>query len=155
VRAASFTFHWKSQKVQSQQSGSSFAAIPVVHREVEIYVVPGGEILLYLRKYAYDKIKYFISNAAADLPVQELDRVATLRWSIEHYFEEFKSNLGIGYYECRSYQGWNRHMLFVIIAHFSIDAAYGGKINAWDHNICSNRHEKNCMLPYTKESLRI
>ena len=51
------------------------------------------------------------------LAVQELDRAATLRWPIEQCFEKCKSNLGIGYYECRSYQGWNRHMLCVMIAH--------------------------------------
>ena len=81
------------------------------------YVKPGGEIWLYLRKYADDEIKYFISNAPADLPIAELDRAATLRWPIEQCFEECKSNLGMGHYECRSYQGWNRHMLFVMIAH--------------------------------------
>ena len=81
------------------------------------YVKPGDEIWLYLRKYAGDEIKYFVSNAPADLPVGELDRAATLRWPIEQCFEECKSNLGMGDYECRSYQGWNRHMLFVMITH--------------------------------------
>lgn len=81
------------------------------------YVLPGGEIWLYLRKYADNEIKYFVSNAPEDLPIQELDRAATLRWPIEQCFEECKSNLGMGHYECRSYQGWNRHMLFVMIAH--------------------------------------
>lgn len=74
------------------------------------YVNPGSEIWLYLRKYADGEIKYFVSNAPADLPVQELDRAATLRWQIEQYFEECKSNLGMGDYECHSYQGWKRHM---------------------------------------------
>ena len=81
------------------------------------YVKPGEEIWLYLRKYAGDEIKYFVSNAPADLPAEELDRAATLRWPIEQCFEECKSNLGMGDYECRSYQGWKRHMLFVMIAH--------------------------------------
>ena len=81
------------------------------------YVKPGDEIWLYLRKYAGDEIKYFICNAPADLPVGELDRAATLRWPIEPCFEECKSNLGMGDYECRSYQGWNRHMRFVMIPH--------------------------------------
>ena len=79
------------------------------------YVKPGEEIWLYLRKYADDEIKYFVCNAPADIPINELDRAATLRWPIEQCFEECKSNLGMGHYECRSYQGWNRHMLFVMI----------------------------------------
>lgn len=81
------------------------------------YVKSGVEIWLYLRKYADEEIKYFICNAPANLPIAELDRAATLRWPIEQCFEECKSNLGMGHYECRSYQGWNRHMLFVMIAH--------------------------------------
>ena len=81
------------------------------------YVKPGDEVWLYLRRYADGEIKYFTSNAPPDLPVQELDRAAALRWPIEQCFEECKSNLGMGHYECRSYQGWHRHMLFVMIAH--------------------------------------
>ncbi len=81
------------------------------------YVKPGEEIWLYLRKYADDEIKYFVCNAPANISINELDRAATLRWPIEQCFEECKSNLGMGYYECRSYRGWNRHMLFVMIAH--------------------------------------
>ena len=81
------------------------------------YMKPGSEIWLYLRKYADGEIKYFVCNAPTDLPIQELDRAATLRWPIEQCFEECKSNLGMGHYECRSYKGWNRHMLFVMIAH--------------------------------------
>lgn len=81
------------------------------------YMKPGREIWLYLRKYADGEIKYFVCNAPAEIPAQELDRAATLRWPIEQCFEECKSNLGMGHYECRSYQGWKRHMLFVMIAH--------------------------------------
>ena len=81
------------------------------------YVKAGDEIWLYLRKYADGEVKYFVCNAPADLPVSELDRAATLRWPIEQCFEECKSNLGMGHYECRSYRGWVRHMLFVMIAH--------------------------------------
>ena len=81
------------------------------------YVKAGEEIWLYLRKYADGEIKYFVSNAPGELPVHELDRAATLRGPIEQCFEECKSSLGMGHYECRSYQGWKRHMLFVMIAH--------------------------------------
>ena len=81
------------------------------------YVKAGDEIWLYLRRYADGEVKYFVCNAPADLPASELDRAATLRWPIEQCFEECKSNLGMGDYECRSYRGWVRHMLFVMISH--------------------------------------
>lgn len=81
------------------------------------YVRPGGAVWLYLRRYADGEIKYFVSDAPSDIAIWELDRAATLRWPIEQCFEECKGNLGMGHYECRSYRGWNRHMLFVMIAH--------------------------------------
>ena len=81
------------------------------------YVKPGDEVWLYLRKYADGEVKCFTSNAPPVLPVQELDRAAALRWPIEQCFEECRSSLGMGHYECRSYQGWHRHMLFVMTAH--------------------------------------
>lgn len=64
------------------------------------YRKPGSEIWLYLRKYADGEIKYFVCNAPADIPIQELDRAATLRCPIEQCFEACKSNLGTGHYEC-------------------------------------------------------
>ena len=57
----------------------------------------------------------------------------------------------MGDYECRSYQGWNRHMLFVMIIHLfatqiresfkksnPIDDADGNQTDAWDNCIYSN-----------------
>ncbi|WP_394910774.1 hypothetical protein [uncultured Robinsoniella sp.] len=82
------------------------------------YVKPGGAVWLYLRKYEDGTIKYFLSNALENISTEELDRAATLRWPIEQCFEECKSSLCMSHYESRSYPGWKRHMLFVMIAHF-------------------------------------
>lgn len=81
------------------------------------YIIPGAEIWLYIRKYENDDIKYFVSNAPESISREELDQAVTLRWPIEQCFQEGKSYLGMGHYESRSYLGWMRHMLFVMIAH--------------------------------------
>lgn len=81
------------------------------------HVKPGDAIWLYLRKYAGGEIKYFVSNAPKELRPEELDRAETMRRPVEQCFEECKSNLGMTHYECRSYPGWMRHMLFVLVAH--------------------------------------
>jgi len=78
---------------------------------------PGDEVWLYVRKYENGRIKYSISNAPADIPIEELHRAAILRWPIEQSFEECKSFLGMDHYEARSWNAWHRHMLFVFIAH--------------------------------------
>lgn len=78
---------------------------------------PGDELWLYIRQYENGRIKYALSNAPGDLPGEELDHAATLRWPIEQCFEECKSYLGMDHYEARSWNAWHRHMLFVFIAH--------------------------------------
>jgi len=81
------------------------------------YLAPGDDIWLYIRKYENGDIKYYISNAPDTVQMQTLDRLSTLRWSIEQCFQECKSFLGMSHYETRSYIAWHRHMLLVMIAH--------------------------------------
>jgi hypothetical protein len=44
--------------------------------------LPGRE-WLYIRRFRDGKLKFFFSNAPADMPKEELHRAATLRWPIE------------------------------------------------------------------------
>jgi len=81
------------------------------------YISPGEWIWLYIRRYSDGKIKYFVSNAPENTDRSTLDRLATMRWSIEQCFQECKSYLGMTHYETRTFQSWHRHMLFVMIAH--------------------------------------
>jgi len=78
---------------------------------------PGDEVWLYIRRFTDGKVKFSLSNAPADTPIEELRRAATMRWPIEQCFEECKSELGMDHYEGRSWVMWHRHMLFVFIAH--------------------------------------
>jgi len=80
------------------------------------FTMPGTDIWLYIRRHADGELKYYVSNAPEDTPLSSLDRAATLRWPIEQCFQECKGFLGMDHYECRTVTGWNRHMLFVMIA---------------------------------------
>jgi SRSO17 transposase len=80
----------------------------------------GEEVWLYIRKYEDGRIKYAISNAPQDINICDLHHAATLRWSIEQSFQECKSFLGMADYETRSYIGWQRHMLLVMVAHLFV-----------------------------------
>ena len=83
------------------------------------------ELWLYIRKYEDGTIKYAFTNAPADIDICELHHAATLRWPIEQSFQECKSFLGMGHYETRSYLGWHRHMLLVMVAHlFVVEVRY-------------------------------
>jgi len=84
------------------------------------YLVPIAEVWLYIRRYHNGETKYFFSNAPEEIPMEQLHHASTMRWSIEQCFQECKSYLGMAHYESRTYKGWHRHMLMVMIAHLFI-----------------------------------
>ena len=84
------------------------------------YIFPHTDVWLYIRRYENQDIKYFLSNAPINIAIAELHEAATLRWPIEQCFEECKGYLGMGHFEGRSYTGFLRHLLFVMIAHFFV-----------------------------------
>ncbi|MHB1287342.1 MAG: hypothetical protein ACYCYP_12475 [Leptospirales bacterium] len=61
--------------------------------------------------------KYILSNDPRPVSLDTLANVSKLRCSIERSFLEDKDLLGMDHYEHRSWQGWHRHMLYVLIAH--------------------------------------
>lgn len=76
-----------------------------------------GEVWLFVRKNDDGKIKYAISNAPTEIPIEKLLRVSLMRWSIEECFRECKTMLGMGDYETRGWESWHRHHTLVIMAH--------------------------------------
>lgn len=97
----------------------------VASRKENRLYMPQAEIWVYIRKFEDGAIKYFVSNMPADADISELDRLATMRWSIEQCFEECKSYLGMADYETRSYPAWHRHMLLVMIAQLFVTVLRG------------------------------
>jgi len=92
--------------------------------------LPGKESWLFLRRNADGTLKYALSNASEDISMEEMIRVAGMRWSIEQLFQKGKSYLGMDHYEVRSYPGWHRHMTLVfLVMHFllSIRLEFGQK----------------------------
>jgi SRSO17 transposase len=79
--------------------------------------LPGEERWLFIRYCPESKsIKYFLSNAPENTPLEEFSRVCILRWPIEQCFKEGKSEIGMDQYEHRSWAAWHRHMTFVFLA---------------------------------------
>jgi SRSO17 transposase len=56
-----------------------------------------------------DEVKFFLSNAPLDTPVQTLLLVAFSRWHIERLFEDRKTELGLDHFEVRRYPAITRH----------------------------------------------
>ncbi len=65
--------------------------------------------LIMARKVDTGEIKYFISNAAASVPLSDLLTAAFARWQIELWFERAKQEAGLGAFEVRTYRSLLRH----------------------------------------------
>jgi SRSO17 transposase len=67
-----------------------------------------------------EKIKYFVSNAAAELPTDLLLLVGFTRWHVERCFEDTKSELGFDHWEGRSYLGLKRHQIVSAVSYWML-----------------------------------
>jgi len=81
--------------------------------------LPGPEVWLVIRRNLDNpaEVKFYFSNAPADLPLLDLVRISGMRWPVEIIFEEGKGEIGFDHYETRSWLGWHHHMLLVSLAH--------------------------------------
>jgi SRSO17 transposase len=59
---------------------------------------------------------YWLSNLPEDTPLEELVRLAKIRWRIEHDYRELKAGLGLDHFEGRSFAGWHRHVTLAVLA---------------------------------------
>jgi SRSO17 transposase len=80
---------------------------------------PGPPIWLVIRRSleAKPEVKYYVSNAAADTPLETMALVSGCRFRVEEYLQEGKSYLGMAQYEARSWTSWHHHMSLVALAH--------------------------------------
>jgi len=64
-----------------------------------------------------EPVKYWLASLPEDTPLQELVRLAKLRWRVEHDYRELKDALGLDHFEGRSFGGWHHHVTLVSAAH--------------------------------------
>lgn len=60
--------------------------------------------------------KFFVSNAAADTPLEELVRKHAVRFWIERGFQDAKTSLGMADYQARGWPAWHHHMAMIMLA---------------------------------------
>lgn len=61
-------------------------------------------------------IKYVLSNAASETPLERLVQMQRQRFWIERSFEDGKSESGLGDYQVRGWLAWHHHMALVMMA---------------------------------------
>ncbi len=75
----------------------------------------GAFWLIVARSRSTGEVKYFASNAGADIPLARLVLVAFTRWNVEHAFRLAKTEAGLTHYEGRSYVGLMRHQTLCVV----------------------------------------
>lgn len=81
---------------------------------------PGPPIWLLIRRSLDAEVKYYISNADEQTPLETMAHVTAARWRVEEYFEESKGELGMSDYEARGWPSWHHHMSLVALAHLYV-----------------------------------
>ena len=97
---------------------------------------PGGiHWAVYRRNLDGSELRYYLSNAPGDIPLQTLARVGGCRWRIETEFETEKSDVGLDEYETRTWAGWHHHIAMCLLGGaFLLQAQQDlGKKDASDH----------------------
>jgi len=78
--------------------------------------------LIVARNPETGEIKYFISNAAASVSLEDMLTAAFARWHIEMWFERAKQEAGLGAFEVRTYRSLLRHWLCSRLAMYFLAA---------------------------------
>lgn len=64
-----------------------------------------------------DEVKYFVSNAPPETPVETLLLVGFSRWRVERCFQDQKQEVGLDQWEGRRYLGLKRHLILSCVSY--------------------------------------
>jgi len=65
---------------------------------------------------ALDTIKYSLSNAPEEIPVERLAYMQGQRYFVERSFQDAKESAGMDQYQIRGWQAWHHHMALVMMS---------------------------------------
>jgi SRSO17 transposase len=110
---------WARCKVKEGSKGPlvcDFAFLRITEARKNL---PGLTVWLVIRRNVDNPavLKFYLSNAPADIAPAELVRISGMRWPIETTLEEGKGEVGLDHYATRSWAGWHHHVLLVCLAH--------------------------------------
>jgi SRSO17 transposase len=110
---------WTRATIKEGSKGPIVCDFAFLHITESRDGLPGPDVWLVIRRNidSPDELKFYFSNAPADIPLLELVRISGMRWPVEIIFEEGKGEVGFDHYETRSWLGWHHHMLLVSLAH--------------------------------------
>lgn len=114
---------WKDQTWREGTKGimrSRFAVVRVrsAHRDFKRREPRSEEwLLIEWPRGEKNPLKFWLSTMPSDTSLEQLVRLAKIRWRIERDYLEMKSEFGLGHYEGRSWRGFHHHASLCIAAY--------------------------------------
>ncbi len=113
---------WQRYRILEGSKGPLVADFAAVRAVAVRDRLPAEEVWVLLRRKVEGPaevaaLKYYRSNAPADVPLETLVWLSGMRWPIESCFAECKGELGLDHYALRFWPGWHHHMTLVFLAH--------------------------------------
>lgn len=139
---------WKCMDVRDGEKGPlevEAVKCRVQAREEQRHV--GPEELLFVTRVKESggwKIDFYLSNASAETPLEELARVAKAEHRIEECFKCAKTEAGLADYEVRTWVGWHHHQTLALIGSWflTLETRRGKKVDACNHAIADSRLDR-------------
>jgi len=110
--------HWREGTKGMMSSRFAAVRVRVAHRDYERTQSRQPEWFL-VEWPLGDKepSRYWLSTVPEDIALEELVRLAMIRWRIERDFQELKDELGLDHYEGRGWRGFHHHGALCIAAY--------------------------------------
>lgn len=114
---------WKDQAWREGTKGvmkSRFAAVRVraAHRDFKRHEPrPEEWLLIEWPRGEKEPTKFWLSTMPVDTTLEQLVRLAMIRWRIERDYLELKSEFGLDHYEGRNWRGFHHHASLCIAAY--------------------------------------
>jgi SRSO17 transposase len=117
---------WAQYRLDDRQQGPSVWEVkhaPLWTKDAnglpgeQLHVIAARQVL------GAGEVKYFISNAPANMAIETLLLVALSRHRVERCFQDQKSELGLDHYEGRNYKGLIRHLILSCVSYLFLARA--------------------------------
>ena len=126
---------WQRIEVRAGEKGP--LVVEELHALVETRDKSRERLLVIRTVEDAPKTHYCLSNAKADVPVEEMVWAHDDRHPIEEMFELGNGEVGLDHYEVRSWVGWHHHMTLSLLAlwFLVLERQRVGEKNTGDHGV--------------------
>jgi SRSO17 transposase len=115
-RKAWETVSWREGTKGMMRSRFARVRVRVAHRDLHQSRAPEW-LLIEWPSGEREPSRYWLSTVPEDVPLEDLVRLAKIRWRIERDFQELKDELGLDHYEGRGWRGFHHHGALCIAAY--------------------------------------